>query len=165
MTRALSAVLVAGLVFSACNNDDTDHDGGGKKDYGPTPDQPLCKRPPNIQSCTAPGLAACPNTVLCLGCECSGPNSVYACDRFTWDCRWFCTGCYPADYTLCDKNASKAVLGICKYCFDDSGPPGRCNKAYPDMGADMGKPDKGKPDKGKSDKGKPDKGKSDKGKK
>jgi len=160
----LAVALAVGLALAACNNDG-DND-GGNKDYGPTPDQPLCKRPPNIQSCTAPGLGACPTKVLCLGCECSGPNSVYACNGFTHDCRWFCTGCYPADYTLCDKNAPKSILGICGYCFDDGGPPGKCNVAFPDMGADSGKKpadsgkkpaDSGKkpPDSGK----KPDKGK------
>ena len=151
----LVSLLVIGLALLSCENDDVDHDSGGQMDYGPTPDQPLCKRPPNIQSCTSPGLGACPTTALCLGCECSGPNSVYACNGFTHDCRWFCTGCYPADYTLCDKNASKAILGICGYCYADSGPPGKCNVAYPDMGPDAAKtPDKGKdaaktPDKGK----------------
>ena len=156
------------LVFVSCNNEDGDHDGGGKQDYGPAPDQPACKRPPNIQSCTAPGLEVCPTTVLCLGCQCSGPNSVYACNGFTWDCRWFCTGCYPADYTLCDKNASKAILGICGYCNNDSGPPGKCNVAfreagvYPDVGQpDVGQPDVGQPDMAKPDMAKPDMAKPD----
>ncbi len=137
--RLAVLALAAALVLCGCNGDGESRDGGGVKDLGPKPDKPLCKRPPNIQSCTGPGTGACPTKALCLGCECAGLTPLYACNGFTHDCRWFCTGCYPADYTLCDKNAPKNILGICGYCSEDSGTPKNCNKAYPDMGPDKGK--------------------------
>lgn len=139
------ACLALGLMLTAgCADDDGDVDSGPVPDdlnfNEVKPDAIVCKRPPSIQSCTGPGTGACPTKALCLGCTCSGLTPVYACDGFTHDCRWFCTGCYPADYTICDKNAPKDILGICGYCFADSGPPGKCNVAFADAGA---KPDAG----------------------
>ena len=123
------------LLLCGCSDDDQDFDSGVTRDLGSWPEKQVCKRPPSISHCTGPGTGVCPTRTLCMGCNCSGMAPVFACDSFNGDCRWFCTGCYPNDYTLCDQNAPKSILGVCGYCISDSGPPGKCNKVYIDHGA------------------------------
>lgn len=139
--RAARGVALLGLIalFGACSDGGTTKDGGARDtrsiEWGPSGDALVCHRPPTIASCIFPPGSSCTDKVLCLGCNCSGMFSVYACNGLTKDCRWFCTGCYPADYTICDKKAPKAILGLCSYCYSDAGPADKCDKVKRDAGA------------------------------
>ena len=129
--HALLALIAAvALSVSGCSKDDGNKDGGngttseaGVKDGANQDGQPECRRPP-LSLCEPPGTRnICPDHWFCPGCNCSGPFKVAACSLFTQDCRWFCTGCYPAEYVGCnDPTADPAILGRCGYCFhNDAG--------------------------------------------
>jgi hypothetical protein len=118
------------FVLATCSQSDKAKDLGPQDTWRP---DILCKRPPTLASCLAPG-EGCSKDVKCLGCNCSGMFPVAACDPQTGDCRWFCDGCYPMTHTLCDKNASYTLMGLCGFClFNEAGPPKECNR-YPDGG-------------------------------
>ncbi len=136
--HALLALIAAlALTVMGCSKDGGDRDGGttqetGVKDGANEDGQPECRRPP-LSLCEPPGSRPiCPDHWFCPGCNCSGPFKVAACSLFTQDCRWFCTGCYPAEYVGCnDPTADPAILGRCGYCFhNDAGVEVRpdCNR-------------------------------------
>lgn len=122
MRRPLALAAGMALALFCCNNGDGEPDMGAPKDKGPD----SCWRPATITSCLMPPNS-CTDKVLCLNCTCTGALKVFACDGFTQDCRWFCTGCYPLSYTLCTKEAPKNILGLCGYCSSDAG-KGKCDK-------------------------------------
>ena len=155
LQRALSVLGTPALVLAAachvlagCPNDDDPP----KPDKGPEIDSTECKRPP-LSECEPPPFGnSCPKLWFCPGCTCSGTMKIAACNPINGDCRWFCTGCYPQEYYICDQTAPPNVLGLCGYCFGDAGPE-RCDKLSYDIG--VGPKDKGG-EKAPSDAGPPD---------
>lgn len=157
MSRLRGGVVVLlalslGSTFAAgCKDDEssTPRDGGVDQP-AVKPDGPVCKRPP-LSECIPPPHGACTKYWRCPGCICSGPNKIAACDPVTKDCRYFCDGCYPAEYRLCDpETVSKYPQhgARCGYCFLSDAGPGRCNIIGP---FDGGPGDSGAVDAGAGD--------------
>ncbi len=128
MGRMVALCLSAALSLAGCNKDSDKSDAGVPKDAKVEG----CWRPATITSCILPPNS-CTDKVLCLNCTCTGARRVFACNGLTQDCRYFCTGCYPMNYTLCTPDAPKSILGLCGYCYFDAG-RGKCDKLKKDAG-------------------------------
>jgi len=143
-SKAWGWIAIAGLALvlggAGCTDDDDPPRDTGVVDKGKDEGGPICLRPPLSQCFPPPYGSICPDLWYCPGCTCTGATKVAACQPITGDCRWFCTGCYPENYVLCDENAPASVLGMCGYCFGDDAGPGKCDKLS-DGGA--GSPDAG----------------------
>ncbi|MCK5797815.1 MAG: hypothetical protein KAI47_11555 [Deltaproteobacteria bacterium] len=139
-------LLGAAFLLGACNNSSSPQsDGKISHDKGTTrEDEGACPRPPLALCEPPPYGSACPTLWYCPGCLCAGPNKVAACNPVNQDCRYFCTGCYPEEYVLCDQKTATLypqVAHRCGYCFmsKDAGVPERCNVIGPfDGGASPG---------------------------
>ena len=118
------------LIIAACSDDSVI-----KKDLMPSPvdyqwsDGLNCKRPTNMSFCDAPPNNFSKDKYYCWGCNCSGVNSVAACNALG-DCRYFADGCYPQTHVACDKNAPLNISGLCDHCFfyDGGVQPADCDK-------------------------------------
>lgn len=118
------SLLILSFVFAAaCGSTENEKDKGVSQD-----DQFVCKYPTNISFCDPPPNKASTTKWYCWGCNCAGPTSVAACNGQTGDCRFFADGCYPTTYSLCDKNATDKILGLCGYCFFQEAGPAQCDK-------------------------------------
>ncbi len=114
------AVPIALIGGCKDNTSPPNQDGGNNPDQTTYEDGPVCKRPP-LSLCTAPPYGtACRTTWFCPGCTCSGPTRVAACNPLNNDCRYFCTGCYPDEYVICDQETAQKfpqIAARCGFCF------------------------------------------------
>jgi hypothetical protein len=143
MRSSWAAALVLVAVLGGCSDQTTGADKGFKDQH--TTDGYVCRRPPTIAECDAPPNGFSPDKYYCWGCTCSGGTPVAACNGQIGDCRYFADGCYPLTYTLCDKNASQFILGLCGDCFFHEAGVAHCNH-LPDGGVvvkELGARDKG----------------------
>lgn len=116
------ALVLPFALLGGCKDDETSppkQDSGGP-DQTIYEDGTVCKRPP-LSLCTPPPYgSACKTTYFCPGCTCTGPTRVAACNPINNDCRYFCTGCYPEEYVICDQETAKnfpQVAARCGFCF------------------------------------------------
>lgn len=126
MRTTISLLFVSALLLVGCKSSDPP-----LRDAGPRVDQTICKRPTFALCETPPFGSSCPDRYFCPGCNCAGQAPAPACNPITQDCRYFCDGCYPEEYVLCDANTAQtmpSIAGRCGYCFiDGDGDPSKCN--------------------------------------
>lgn len=125
MRAAMPWALLLVLSLLGCKSSDPP-----LRDAGPKIDSTVCQRPP-LSLCEMPPFGtACPDRIMCPGCNCAGTAPAPACHPITQDCRYFCTGCYPKEYVLCDADTAQNnpnLAGRCGYCFLNDAGPAKCN--------------------------------------